>query len=101
MTNTRPAPRFSTDELARLLTLLEGADSVELKLTGPDGDQRSAARALHMDPLNAELSQVFFPDSHDLLLNQQVLIGRVRRTRVGDDSVSKLRPVVPQELPAS
>ena len=100
MTDTRPAPRFSTDELARLLMLLEGADSVELKLSVPDGDQRSAAQALHMDPLDAELSQVFFLDTRDLLLNERGLIVRVRRTRGGDDSVIKLRPVVPQELPA-
>ena len=100
MTDTRPTPRFSTDELARLLGLLEGADSVELKLTVPDGDQRSAARALHMDPLDAELSQVFFLDTRDLLLNERGLIVRARRTRAGDDSVVKLRPVVPQELPA-
>ena len=99
MTDTRPAPRFSTDELARLLVLLEGADSVELKLTVPDGDQRSAARALHMDPLNAEVSQVFFLDTPDLLLNERGVIVRARRTRAGDDSVVKLRPVVPQELP--
>ena len=99
MTDTRPSPRFSTDELARLLVLLEGADSVELKLTVPDGDQRSAARALRMDPLDAELSQVFFLDTRDLQLNERGLIVRARRTKAGDDSVVKLRPVVPQELP--
>ena len=47
-------------------------------LTVPDGDQRSAARALHMDPLNAEVSQVFFLDTRDLLLNERGLIVRVR-----------------------
>jgi hypothetical protein len=101
MTETRTAPRFSTEELARLLGLLEGADSVELKLTVPDGDQRSAVRALHIDPLDAQLSQVFFLDTPDLLLNARGVILRARRTKVGDDSVVKLRPVVPQELPDS
>jgi hypothetical protein len=101
MSDTRPAPRFSTDELARLLGLLEGADSVELKLTVPDADQRSAVRALDIDPLDAQLSQVFFLDTTDLLLNARGVIVRARRTTAGDDSVVKLRPVVPQELPDS
>ena len=99
MTDTRPAPRFSTDELARLLGLLEGADSVELKLTVPDGHHQSAVRALHIDPLDAQVSQVFFLDTQDLLLNGRGVIVRARRTTAGDDSVVKLRPVVPQELP--
>ena len=100
MTETRPAPRgFSTDELSRLLLLLEGADSVELKLTVPDGHHRSAVRALHIDPLDAQVSQVFFLDTQDLLLNGRGVIVRARRTTAGDDSVVKLRPVVPQELP--
>lgn len=100
MTETRLAPLgFSTDELSRLLPLLEGADSVELKLTVPDGHQRSAVRALHMDPLDAHLSQVFFLDTQDLQLNARGVIVRARRTTTGDDSVVKLRPVVPHELP--
>ena len=82
MTETRAAGRrFSTEELARLLGLLEGADSVELKLTVPDADQRSAVRALHIDPLDAQLSQVFFLDTRDLLLNARGVIVRARRTR--------------------
>jgi len=82
------------------MALLQGADSVELKLTVPDGDQRSAVRALEMDPLEAELRQVFFFDTPDLALNQHGVIVRVRRTTRGDDSVVKLRPVVPSEISA-
>ena len=101
MTETRPALRgFSTEELSRLLVLLEGADSVELKLTVPDGHQVSAVRTLHMDPLDAQLSQVFFLDTQDLQLNARGVIVRARRSTAGDDSVVKLRPVVPTELPA-
>jgi hypothetical protein len=91
---------LSSEKLAELLGVLSGADSVELKLTVPDGDQRSAVRALGMDPLDADLSQVFFFDTPDLLLNRHGVIARARRTRGGDDSVVKLRPVVPSELPA-
>ena len=81
------------------MTLLQGADSVELKLTVPDGDQRSAVQALQMDPLEAEVRQVFFFDTPDLTLNQHGVIVRARRTPGGDDSVVKLRPVVPSEVP--
>ena len=50
--------------------------------------------------LDAELSQVFFFDTPDLALNRSGVIVRARRTRAGDDTVVKLRPVVPQELSA-
>ena len=53
-----------------------------------------------MDPLDAELRQVFFFDTPDLMLNQQGVILRARRTTKGDDSVVKLRPVVPSEVSA-
>ena len=53
-----------------------------------------------MDPLDAELRQVVFFDTPDLRLNQAGLVVRARRVqRKGDDSVVKLRPVVPHELP--
>ena len=73
------APRLTSEQLEELKTLLEGADTVELKLTVPDGDQRSAVRALQMDPLEAEVRQVFFFDTPDLLLNQHGVIVRARR----------------------
>ena len=102
MTETHNGPHDpSTDELRRLLELLDGADSVELKLTVPDGDQRSAVVALEMDPLDADLRQVYFLDTPELLLDRHGVIARARRTRDGDDSVVKLRPVVPTSLPDS
>jgi hypothetical protein len=100
MTEASAAPRLAPEQLEELKTLLQGADSVELKLTVPDGDQRSAIRALQMDPLEAEVRQVFFFDTPDLLLNQHGVIVRARRTPKGDDSIVKLRPVVPSELSA-
>jgi hypothetical protein len=101
MTDTASVPRgFSTDELSQLLSLLEGADTVELKLTVPDEGHRSAVDALEMDPLDANLRQVFFFDTPDLLLNRHGVIVRARRAQGGvEDSVVKLRPVVPNELP--
>jgi hypothetical protein len=94
-------PRLSDDDLANLLDLLEGADSVELKLTVPESVRRSAVSALGMDPLEAQLRQVFFFDTPDLALDHHGMVVRARRVQGrGDDSVVKLRPVVPDTLPA-
>jgi len=98
MSEAALAPGLTPDQLAAMLDALEGADSVELKVTVPDAVRRSAVSALEMDPLDAEIRQVFFFDTPDLTLNQQGVIVRARRTPGGDDSVVKLRPVVPSEL---
>ena len=58
------------DDLADMLALIEGADSVELKLTVPESSQRSIVRALNLDPLDAQIRQVFFFDTPDLALNK-------------------------------
>jgi hypothetical protein len=91
---------LSDDELKELAGLVGGSDSVELKLTVPDAHHRSTVVALGMDPLEAQIRQVFFFDTPDLALNQQGMVVRARRVQGrGDDSVVKLRPVVPDELP--
>jgi hypothetical protein len=93
---------LSDEDLGRLLSLLKGADSVELKLTVPEGHYRSAAAALGMDPLQAQLRQVFFFDTPELTLNSAGVVVRARRIQgKGGDSVVKLRPVVPDQLPDS
>jgi hypothetical protein len=98
---TRRPQRLSDTELGRLLTLLKGADSTELKLTVPDSEQRSAVTVLGMDPLEAQIRQVFFFDTPDLKLNKHGVVVRARRVQQrGDDSVVKLRPVVPDDLPS-
>lgn len=95
-----PAPHLSDDQLAEALALAADADSVELKLTIPETDQRSAVQALDMDPLGAQIRQVYFLDTPELALNAAGVVVRVRRVQKrGDDSVVKLRPVVPSELP--
>jgi hypothetical protein len=94
--------RLSEADLQRLLALLRGADSTELKLTVPDSEQRSAVAALGMDPLDAQIRQVYFFDTPDLALNKHGLVVRARRVQQRtDDSVVKLRPVIPDNLPAS
>jgi hypothetical protein len=93
-------PLLTEGDRAAVAALLADVDSVELKLTVPEGDQRSTVAALGLDPLEAEIRQVFFFDTPDLALNESGVVVRVRRAqKKGDDSVVKLRPVVPAELP--
>ena len=73
------APLLSDDELRELLGLVRGADSVELKLTVPESDQRSAVEALDMDPLEAEIRQVYFFDTPSLALHKEGVVARARR----------------------
>ena len=91
---------LSGDDLAQALELVAEADSVELKLTIPDSERRSAVRALDLDPLDAQIRQVFFLDTPDLALDREGVVARARRVQGrGDDTVIKLRPVVPADLP--
>jgi len=93
------APRISDEQLPELLELLKESDSVELKLTVPESAHYAAAAALDLDPLEAQMRQVFFFDTPDLALNRAGVVVRARRIqRKGGDSVVKLRPVIPSEL---
>jgi hypothetical protein len=99
MATAKKAPGLTDKQLKEILKLIKGADSVELKLTVPDEDRRSTVQALGLDALDAYLRQVFFFDTPDLELNRAGLVARARRSQgKPDDSVVKLRPVVPQEL---
>ncbi len=84
-----------------MLELARKADSVELKLTVPAADHRAAISSLGLDPLEAQIRQVFFFDTPDLDLNAVGVVARARRIqgRAGD-TVVKLRPVDPDGLPA-
>jgi hypothetical protein len=91
---------LSDAQLRELLDLIGDVDSVELKATVPESAQLDAARALGIDPIDGQLRQVYFFDTPDLELHSGGLVLRARRIqgRRGD-SVVKLRPVVPRELP--
>jgi hypothetical protein len=100
MTGTEAPAPIITPQLEELLHLVGDADSVELKLTVPNEDRQTAVAALGMDPLDARLRQVFFFDTPDLALDRAGVVVRARRTQgASDDTVVKLRPVVPKELP--
>ncbi len=75
-----------------MIDLIKGSDSVELKLTGPETQHSSTVAALDMDPLEAQIRQVFFFDTPDLTLYERGRgrscpsraeegPGRVRRSR--------------------
>ena len=95
-------PALSDEELKKLMDLIRDADSVELKLTIPMSARAKTAGALGADPLDAQVRQVFFFDTPALELNGHGVVVRARR-RQGEegDTVVKLRPVVPNDLPES
>ncbi len=97
------APQLGDEQLRELVGLLREADTAELKLTVPEQPghgYRSTVAALGMDPMDAFLRQVYFFDTPALDLDSAGVVVRARRTQGRpDDSVVKLRPVVPADLP--
>jgi hypothetical protein len=105
-TGTETTPKrlmaLSGEELVKLIDLVGSADSVELKATLSTGEQQRAMTALGLDPLDAQIRQVFFFDTPDLQLNRAGVVLRARRIKGRDgDAIVKLRPVVPHDLPES
>jgi hypothetical protein len=99
VTETAPL-RLSDQDLIQALALIKQADSVELKLTLPNAHRRAMVTALDLDPLSAQIRQVYFFDTPDLALDRAGVVVRARRVQGrGDDTVVKLRPVVPADLP--
>jgi len=100
-TATRRVRRLTDEELEQMLELSKKADSVELKLTVPESAQGATVRALDVDPLEAQIRQVFFFDTPELALEAAGLVVRARRIQgKGGDTVVKLRPVEPDNLAA-
>jgi hypothetical protein len=88
------------DVLERFVELKQSVDSIELKATIPESQHRAATIALDVDVLDAQIRQVFFFDTPQLDLDRAGVVLRARRVQVkGDDTVVKLRPVVPDDLP--
>ena len=100
MATAKKAPALSDQDLAELIALTKSADSVELKLTVPVSERSRDVAALGVDPLDAQIRQVYFFDTPELALNKAGVVVRARRVQQkGDDTVVKLRPVVPDQLP--
>jgi hypothetical protein len=99
-TQPKRLTELTGDELSQLLELIGSSDSVELKLTLPADAQRPAIKTLGLDPLEAQIRQVFFFDTPDLQLHHGGVAVRARRIQGrSGDTVVKLRPVVPHDLP--
>ena len=98
-TKTPVRPELTDVQLAEMMGLLRGSDSVELKLTIPADQQRAAISGLRLDALDAQIRQVVFFDTPDLALDKVGVVVRARRIqgRVGD-SVIKLRPLDPDTV---
>jgi hypothetical protein len=94
--------RLSDTQLGEVMRLVRGADSVELKATVQQQAHRATIQGLPMDPVEAQPRQIYFFDTPDLALNSAGVVVRARRIQGGrGDTVVKLRPVVPADLPAS
>jgi hypothetical protein len=97
---TMAAPTLSDAQVATVLALAKDSDSLELKLTVAESQQRSTLLSLGLDPLDAQIRLVTFFDTRDLALDGAGVVVRARRIQgKGDDSIIKLRPVVPADLP--
>ena len=92
--------RLSGEDLVELMKLMLGANSVELKVTVPVSAHRATIQGLPLDPVEAQPRQVYFFDTPDLALYNAGVVVRARRIAGGKgDTVVKLRPVVPDEIP--
>jgi hypothetical protein len=98
---TSSSPSLSPQQMAKVLELVKGSDSVELKLSVPVADHRATVAAIGLDPVEAQLRQAYFFDTPDLALNRAGLVVRARRIQGGRaDTVVKLRPVDPASIDA-
>jgi hypothetical protein len=94
------APRISDEDLGKVLELIGGSDSVELKATVAAESYRATIDGLGLDPVEAQPRQVFFWDTPDLALDAAGVVVRARRIQGGKaDTVIKLRPVDPAQVP--
>jgi hypothetical protein len=92
--------RLSDSDVVRVMGLLKSADSVELKAMVPMAAHRATIAGLPLDPVEAQPRQVFFFDTPELALDAAGVVVRARRIQGGrGDTVVKLRPVNPEDLP--
>jgi hypothetical protein len=102
VTNTAVMERPETRErrdLREMLEKLSDVGTVELKMNVP-AEQRLSLRKLNVDALKGKIREVVFFDTPDLALFKAGVAIRGRRTQGrDDDTVAKLRPCLPGDLP--
>jgi len=92
-------PELSRNQINEILTILKDVGSVELKLVAPMHTHRATITKLGLDPIEAEVRQVYFFDTPNLDLNKAGVVVRARRIQGGaGDTVVKLRPVDPAAI---
>ncbi len=87
--------RLPAAEFERLIALTGEVEQMELKLVVPE----PAGVALGADLAGARPRRVYYLDTEDLALERHGIVVRIRSTPRRGDSVIKLRPVTPGELP--
>jgi hypothetical protein len=93
------APKLSREQISEVMTILKDVNSVELKLVAPADTHRATIGKLGLDPIDAEVRQVYFFDTPKLDLNKAGVVVRARRVAGGaGDTVIKLRPVDPAAI---
>jgi len=90
---------LSDEDVAKVLKLSKGANSIELKLSVPLSGHRATLAGIGLDPVEAQPRQAYFFDTPDLALNRAGVVVRARRIQGGRaDTVIKLRPVDPATI---
>lgn len=86
-------------DMLEIIQKLGDVGSVELKMTVPS-EQMMGLRSIRADALTGVLREVVFFDTPDLSLYSRGIVLRGRRTQQKqDDTVVKLRPCLPADLP--
>jgi hypothetical protein len=95
----KPAVELSRSQLDEVAKILKDVGSVELKMVAPMDTHRATIGKLGLDPIEAEVRQVYFFDTPNLDLNKAGVVVRARRIQGGGgDTVIKLRPVDPAAI---
>ena len=90
---------FSDQQVAKILKLLKGSSSMELKVVVPVPTHRATIESIGLDPVEAQPRQAYFFDTTEFDLNKAGVVVRARRIQGGRaDTVIKLRPVVPSTI---
>jgi exopolyphosphatase/guanosine-5'-triphosphate,3'-diphosphate pyrophosphatase len=90
---------FSEREVAKILKLLKGSSSMELKVVVPVPTHRATIESIGLDPVEAQPRQAYFFDTTKFDLNKAGVVVRARRIQGGRaDTVIKLRPVEPSAI---
>ena len=90
----------SAEQIVELVNLMKGSDSVEFKLTVDLSRFQLTEDSVGFDELQAQIRQVVFFDTPDLERHGSGVAVGARRIQGGQgDTVVKLRPVTPSQLP--